>query len=540
MAVIKMIPRSGKDKPSYLKRALDYITNPLKTEYDGVQYVHSWNCDNHPDTAYAYMRMTQRVYGQSDAKQLYVHFVQSFPADQRIDIKKAHRIGIKLIDELKPMFNGFEIVMGTHSDTDVLHNHFILNRTNSETGKRWHQSRDDLKKLKEKSIELCQKNHIRLQWINHETYDVISTKERGEYESIQKGISWKEEMYKTVEYALSKTKNRWDFMLKLQNFGYGVNWWEDKNYITLMHPNGFKCRSTTLNKEWTKEYLNTYILNQGEGAYKSDFGAKKALSKETAKMRSVVNAAIHTAISREDFIHILTNEGYIVNWSDRRKNITISKDGKTNRLSTLMQTEWTKDDLLTQFQRNTEKGSNTEEQKVIQVKSEAKDAKQSEMDDFNDLFIFDRDFDRLCSCFNYAAKISDSFHSLAVNLYSMDVLLLKKENNVFVKGKTGQSEIALEDIPYLKKQNNVKWSASRLNDILDRNAFYYAKHSVRKASVSAAFQRIAQTARSLRQSFDDYNQNHAGEKLEGQALKELAISLSASEMMYWTDKGPEY
>lgn len=536
MGVIKMIDRKGRQKPSEMKRLLYYITNPEKTVFEGVKYTHAWNCDTDPENAFQFMRMTQALFHHEEKEKLCVHMMQSFPFDQGVTPEKAYKMGIALIERLPEIFEGFEILMGTHCDTGVLHNHFVINRTNSITGKRWEQKNKDLDRIKAESIKICEENGIKLHWARNKNKNtLISTSTRGEYNHRKNGTSWKNEMEKTFEYVLGKATNKWDFMLRMQNFGYQTNWWDDKDYITLFDPNQFRCRSTTLNKEWTKSFIEN-TLNQNveiekvESPPKSEFGYRKALSKDQQKLKGIVQRILFQATSREDFIKRMETEGYEVTWSDKRKNITLSKDGKTNRLFTLLKPEeWTKEKLLEQFKNNAKSQEITITRENDFVNPEKK---MSE-----DFFDFSDDMIRLNASFNRAIRVSSNYRDLFANLHVLGYHMARTEDSYLIHGKN-DFQTPIEHLTRFNIRD--PWTPEKIMDTLDRNALYRSLHTKRDEHDHAAFNHMARVAQTVGHQIDDYQAQYYGEKLEGQALKELAIKLASSENMDWETINMEF
>ncbi|WP_302822678.1 relaxase/mobilization nuclease domain-containing protein [Eubacterium callanderi] len=534
MGVIKMIDRKGRQKPSEMKRLLYYITDLEKTVFEGVKYTHAWNCDTDPENAFQFMRMTQALFHHEEKEKLCVHMIQSFPFDQGVTPKKAYKMGIAQIDRLPEIFEGFEILMGTHCDTGVLHNHFVINRTNSITGKRWEQKNEDLRMIKQESIKICEENGIRLYWAHNKNENtLISTRTRGEYNHRIKGTSWKNEMEKTFEYILKKATNKWDFMLKMQDFGYQINWWDDKDYVTLVDPNQFRCRSTTLNKTWTRSFIEKTLNQNVETEMvkltpKNEFGYKKALSKDQQQLKGIVQRILFQAISRDDFIKRMETEGYHVSWSDKRKNITLSKNGKTNRLFTLLKPEeWTKEKLLEQFEKNYER--NTYGNITDSVNPENKISE--------DFFDFSNDLLRLNASFNRAIRVSGKYQDLLGNLYSLGYCMTKTEDSFLIRGKN-DFQVPIEHLTRFNE--NDPWTPGKVLATIDRNALYRSQHRKRAQHESAAFSHSARIVRTVGHQIDDYQAQYFGEKLEGQALKELAIKLASTENMDWESINMEF
>ncbi|NJD01574.1 MAG: hypothetical protein FIA99_02980 [Ruminiclostridium sp.] len=134
MAIIKIINRKL-GKTYALKAVLDYVQNPAKTE-DGLLCSAK---DCLLECAWQQMLNTKLDFQQDTGRQ-YIHIVQSFSVDDKLNSKIAHEIGQRLLEN----FDGFQGVVCTHTDRSQLHNHILLNSVNWKTGRKWQSSRNDI------------------------------------------------------------------------------------------------------------------------------------------------------------------------------------------------------------------------------------------------------------------------------------------------------------------------------------------------------------------------------------------------------------
>ena len=112
MAVTKIKPIK-----STLKKALDYIQNPDKT--DGKMLVSSFGCS--PETADIEFAFTI-AQALDRGNNLAHHLIQSFEPGE-VDYQKAHEIGKQLADAVTK--GQYEYVLTTHIDKGHVHNHII-------------------------------------------------------------------------------------------------------------------------------------------------------------------------------------------------------------------------------------------------------------------------------------------------------------------------------------------------------------------------------------------------------------------------------
>jgi hypothetical protein len=167
-----------------MSNVLDYVRQEKKTVWDGCQLVTGQNCVAR--SAYTEMSTTKQRFHKTDGRQYY-HFVQSFSEDDVLSPQEVHAIGLELAQKLFPEF---EVVVATHVDTEHLHNHLVVNSVSCQTGKKLHQSADDLRMNRKISDEICQAHGLT---ILPPPQKQVQTKRMrpGEYRSAAKGESWK-------------------------------------------------------------------------------------------------------------------------------------------------------------------------------------------------------------------------------------------------------------------------------------------------------------------------------------------------------------
>lgn len=271
MAIIEFVNQKKvlpSQKKSSLKRAIDYIMNPEKTP-DGFSF--GINCN--PETAYEEMIAVKQLYGKEDGRQ-YIHFVQSFKKDDKVTPELAKEIAERLIKEFSK-FDGFQVVASVHTNTDVIHTHFIVNSVNAETGPKWKFSSQEMQNLKNHSDRLCAEyglsvvnKNIRHIKIANEFEEIARedwARSHEEKNSQARNISWKGELYHAVCQCLWHSVDKEDFIEKMNELGYKVNWSDTRKYITFETPDGHKCRNSKLYPpdRFTKESMEKQFEYNG-------------------------------------------------------------------------------------------------------------------------------------------------------------------------------------------------------------------------------------------------------------------------------------
>lgn len=234
MAIVKFVAAKRT-----IKSALNYIINPEKTNETLISGV---NCT--PESAESEFDFTKTTFNKHGGREYY-HIVQSFSPDDNISPEIAHEIGIKFAE----YFKGYQIVISTHCDKDHIHNHMIMNSVNYKTGKKFHQTKEDLMRVKEFSNNLCLE------------YGLSQTEVKSDWKEMPK---WKAKLRSDAYYAAKVSRTKEEFIRFMESRGYKVKWEDGNKYITFTTRDGKKCRDNKLFAEQLlRENLEIYFALGG-------------------------------------------------------------------------------------------------------------------------------------------------------------------------------------------------------------------------------------------------------------------------------------
>ena len=246
--------KNKKQTAGVLGDVLKYVQQEKKTCAGGFQFVTGHNCV--PQSAYIEMMTTKQRFKKTDGRQFY-HFVQSFAETDDLTPQEANAIGLELAQR---EFPGFEVVVATHLDTNHIHNHLVVNSVNCETGRKLHQSADDLLKHRQANDEICAAHGLSVL----EQPEKSSKKKRmkpGEYQAGLRDDSWKMDLIHAINEALEYADSRESFIANIEQESYEVIWTDARKYITFVCPNGRKCRDKSLHDEtFLKENLEALFI----------------------------------------------------------------------------------------------------------------------------------------------------------------------------------------------------------------------------------------------------------------------------------------
>ena len=208
MAYIKIFPIKVTDK-----KALDYITNPDKT--DEKLLVSSFGCS--PETADLEFSMTREMAkknGMDKGDNLAFHLIQSFKPGE-VDAETAHRLGQQFAAEV--LKGKYEYVISTHVDKKHIHNHIIFNAASFVDHHKYVSNKRSYHKLCRISNRICLENGLATSMPTGEKGK--SYKENMEY---HRGTSWKAKLRVAVDKAIWTSINYEEFLQKMQLAGYEV------------------------------------------------------------------------------------------------------------------------------------------------------------------------------------------------------------------------------------------------------------------------------------------------------------------------------
>ena len=147
MAVTKIHPIK-----STLKKALDYITNPAKTE--GKLYVSSFGCA--VETADIEFEKT-RLRAMNKGNNLAHHLIQAFEPGE-VTPEAAHEIGRQLADSI--LGGKYEYVLTTHINKSHVHNYLIFCAVDFAEHKKYIFNLKSYGFIRRTSDRLCNENGL--------------------------------------------------------------------------------------------------------------------------------------------------------------------------------------------------------------------------------------------------------------------------------------------------------------------------------------------------------------------------------------------
>ena len=223
-----------------MKSVMRYVSQMSKTIWDGQQLVSGIGCQ--PETAFDEFLSTKLLHHKEGGVMFY-HMVQSFPKGANVDPRTAHEAA----RQLAGYFEGYEVLVCTHTDREHIHSHCIINSVNFETGKKVHMADEQIQELRVRNDQICEE--LGLPKFQRDEQRQSRGMSNAEYYTADRGESWKFELMRVIDECMRCAGNREEFLVLLRSEGYNATWTDGRKNITYTTPDGRKCRDNKLHIE---------------------------------------------------------------------------------------------------------------------------------------------------------------------------------------------------------------------------------------------------------------------------------------------------
>lgn len=232
---------------STLKKAIDYICNPAKT--DGKLLVSSFGCA--AETADIEFAWTRR-HAIDKGTHLGRHLIQAFEPGETTP-EQAHEIGMQLAKEI--LGGRYEFVLTTHIDKGHIHNHLIFNSVSFTDYHHYHSNKRSYHYIRRVSDRLCKEHGLSVI-----TPGQNKGKSYTEYNAEKTGTSYKAKLKAAIDRLIPVSNDFEDLLRCLQNEGYEI---KRGKYISCRasHQERF-TRLKTLGADYTEEVITARIAGR--------------------------------------------------------------------------------------------------------------------------------------------------------------------------------------------------------------------------------------------------------------------------------------
>ena len=273
MAINKVVNKSTKSHGA-MRNVLEYVLRDEKNKdgYVEISGPYSGNTINYDEVYRTWLQEKQTW--DKDSGRMYAHNIISFHKDENTTPEQVLEIGRTYAERY---FSGFQYVIAVHQDKDHLHCHIVTNSVSYIDGHKLHQTKQDLDRQKEFTNDLCREQGLSVTEKGHH-FDG-SLIEEGEI------TAWSKDKYNllindskkcyvadcaiAIMETVPQSASRDDFIAKMNEFGWSVQWEDSRKHIVFQNENGDKVRDSNIEKTFagmkvSKEALTNEFERQNE------------------------------------------------------------------------------------------------------------------------------------------------------------------------------------------------------------------------------------------------------------------------------------
>lgn len=266
-----------------MRNCIEYVLRQDKTS-ELLTYITGPYCHNEINYDLVYRTfLEEKKMWNKDTGRMYAHNIISWHKDEQITPEQAFEFGKEFAEN---WFSGFQTLVAVHKDKDHVHCHLVTNSVSYEDGRKLHNTRKDLERMKQLTNQMCRERGL-------------TVAEKGKHfdgSQIEKGevIAWSKDKYnlfrqqvkdsfvadcamavlKALENCISKEK----FIEKMKQFGWNVNWTEKRKHITFQNQEGKKVRDSNLFK--------TFHLDISKEGLENEFNGNRKKARDSANRDS--------------------------------------------------------------------------------------------------------------------------------------------------------------------------------------------------------------------------------------------------------------
>ncbi|WP_243114291.1 relaxase/mobilization nuclease domain-containing protein [Blautia faecicola] len=250
-----------------MRNCIEYVLRQDKTS-ELLTYVTGPYCHDEINYDLVYRTfLEEKKMWDKDSGRMYAHNIISWHKDEQITPEQALEFGKEFAEN---WFSGFQTLMAVHKDKDHIHCHLVTNSVSYEDGRKLHNTKKDLERMKQLTNQMCRERGL----------TVVEKGKHFDGSQIEKGevIAWSKDKYnlfrqqvkdsfvadcamailKALENCISKEK----FIEKMKQFGWSVNWIEKRKHITFQNQDGKKVRDSNLSKTFHLDISKEGLENE--------------------------------------------------------------------------------------------------------------------------------------------------------------------------------------------------------------------------------------------------------------------------------------
>ena len=266
MAINKTVNKSTKTHGA-MRNCLEYVLRTDKTNEQLVYVTGPYDKEGIDyDQVYRSFLEEKRIWDK-DSGRMYAHNIISWHKDEAITSEQALEFGKEFAEN---WFQGFQTVVAVHKDKEHIHCHLVTNTVSFEDGRRLHNTRKDLERMKELTNRMCKERDLSVaekgRHFNGTPMEngTLTAWSKDKYNLIQneKAKSYLTECAIAFIKAIKGCFSKEEFIRRMEKSGWKVNWSDRRKHITFQNEQGQKVRDSNLSKTFRLDISKEAILNE--------------------------------------------------------------------------------------------------------------------------------------------------------------------------------------------------------------------------------------------------------------------------------------
>lgn len=265
MAIVKNISH-GKNATA-TRRILSYVLNPSKAPSDYAGCIGDFTEDiATPQAVYQNFHRIRDLFRKPERGRTYTHGTVSW-APGELDSQQAAAFAREYLPQIFP---GHQILFATHTDTDHVHFHFVVNPVSYLDGSMLHWKKYDLQRAKELCNTMCQQLGLSIAqkgrhadgtpfalgeitaWCKDKYHAMLNAPQK----------SYLIDAALAIQNCIPMVCSREDFCTVMENeFGWHVVWEDTKKHITFIDTDGHRVRESNLSKTFNMDFSKEGLQN---------------------------------------------------------------------------------------------------------------------------------------------------------------------------------------------------------------------------------------------------------------------------------------
>ncbi|MFI3326001.1 MAG: relaxase/mobilization nuclease domain-containing protein [Clostridia bacterium] len=259
MAVCKAVSSKGG-----IGGILNYVLDKEKTKEELVSGIECCSF-----TAKEEMEATKELWGKTGGR-TYKHFIISYAPDEQITPLKAHKNALSITENTEA-FKGFECLLSTHTDTEHIHTHVIVNSVSFEDGHKLQWSKQDLVDFKRRVNVQCIEQGLTVtekgKHFDGSINDDVSTWDKNKQKVLEKAFTGDYKSYlldvaNAVAKARQQATSRESFIELMSEQNIKTEWKDTHKNITFTTSEGKKVRNSNLEKTFKVDFGKDGLENE--------------------------------------------------------------------------------------------------------------------------------------------------------------------------------------------------------------------------------------------------------------------------------------